>query len=204
MKKVFFSSFSFDVFDGVYEPAEDSFLLAEKINELNFFGKKVLDLGCGSGILAIIASLNSGKVFALDKDKKAILNTIHNAKRLLSEKQIKNFFVLQSDMFSALKEKKFFDFIFFNPPYLPSEKINDSRIDGLTNGSFFIKEFLIKLPLFLKKQGKAFLLISSLNNLKKVKGIALKANLKIKIVSRKKLFFEELMLLELTHKNKNF
>ena len=50
-KRIHFGSLVFDVNDDVYEPAEDSFLFAENLG-LNV-GESVLDLGTGSGILAV-------------------------------------------------------------------------------------------------------------------------------------------------------
>jgi methylase of polypeptide subunit release factors len=54
IRRIFFENYVFDVFETVYEPAEDSFLLAEglEIKKDNL----VLDLGSGCGLLAVLAA----------------------------------------------------------------------------------------------------------------------------------------------------
>lgn len=44
----------------------------EVLKELNWKGKKVLDVGCGTGNFAFFAAKNGGKVYAIDYSKKAI------------------------------------------------------------------------------------------------------------------------------------
>jgi release factor glutamine methyltransferase len=53
-KRIHFKGLVFDVNDAVYEPAEDSFLFAENLGVKA--GESVLDLGTGSGILAVTAA----------------------------------------------------------------------------------------------------------------------------------------------------
>ena len=51
--------------------------MMEEMLKLDFSGKKVLDMGCGTGILAIFAErLGSGtRAFAIDNDTVAAENT---------------------------------------------------------------------------------------------------------------------------------
>ena len=93
--------------DIVYEPAEDSFLLAEQVKK--YAKGKVLDLGTGSGILAETALINTKEVLATDINEEAV--------KRLKQKGINARF---SDLFSHITEK--FNLIIFNPPYLPTER----------------------------------------------------------------------------------
>lgn len=55
-------------------------LMLEFMMEENFKGKKVLDMGCGTGILAIMASkLGASEILAIDFDKICYESTIENA-----------------------------------------------------------------------------------------------------------------------------
>jgi len=56
----------------VYKPADDSYLLRDHIRELDLDGKKVLDMGTGSGIIAIEAAKSGAKVVAADINQEAI------------------------------------------------------------------------------------------------------------------------------------
>ena len=97
-----------EVMEGVYEPEEDSYLLIESIK---IEGRKVLDMGCGCGIVALHLAKNGCDVVAVDLDKKAVENTIKNAE--MNGLKIRCF---KSDLFENINEK--FDMIVFNPPYL--------------------------------------------------------------------------------------
>ena len=58
---------------------ETTRLMSEEILGMDLSGKKVIDLGCGTGILAIIASLQGARsVTAIDHDEQAVQNTREN------------------------------------------------------------------------------------------------------------------------------
>lgn len=59
---------------------ETTFMVMDTMQSLNFEGKKVLDYGCGTGILAILASmLKADFIDAVDIENESYLNTIENA-----------------------------------------------------------------------------------------------------------------------------
>ena len=101
---------------GVYPPSEDSYLLIECID----VGKeKVLEIGTGTGIIALHAAKNGAVVTTVDKNQKAVKNARGNA-----EKNGINIDIKQSDLFSSVDGM--FDVIIFNPPYLPSDKMEEA------------------------------------------------------------------------------
>jgi len=54
-------------------------LMLQLMCEIDFSGKRVIDMGCGSGVLAIMASkLNAVNVLAIDNDKNSYENCILN------------------------------------------------------------------------------------------------------------------------------
>ena len=59
---------------------ETTRLMMELMLDINWEGKKVLDLGCGTGILAILAEkLGAGDILAVDNDPRACRNARENA-----------------------------------------------------------------------------------------------------------------------------
>jgi release factor glutamine methyltransferase len=99
----------------------------------------------------------------------------------------------KSNLFSNLKVK--FDFVAFNPPYVPSEGIKWIDLDGGKNGVKVIQKFLAQIKSHLTPKGFVLLLVSSLNNPKEIiKELYLKG-FKVKVAGKKKLFFEELLVL---------
>lgn len=58
---------------------ETTYLMVKRALDIDFSGKKVLDMGCGTGILAILAKLKNAKhVIAIDIDDWAYNNAIEN------------------------------------------------------------------------------------------------------------------------------
>lgn len=173
----------------VYEPREDSFFLADFLEKhlrknkkrVNFY----LDMGCGSGILSKTALkfLEKEKVTASDINIDAVKVT----------KKI-GISVICSDLFKEFGKGEKFDLITFNAPYLPknSKEPKESAIatTGGKRGDEVSVKFLKQAFKHLNERGKIFLLISSLTPLDKI------YKFNGKIVGRKKLFFEDLIILE--------
>jgi release factor glutamine methyltransferase len=80
--------------------------------------KKLLEIGCGSGALSIIAAQQGARVFCCDIHPAAIEATSLNAKKNQVALQ-----VVQSNLFSNLGERDF-NFIINNPPYYPKDPGN--------------------------------------------------------------------------------
>ena len=173
----------------IYQPAEDSYFLSDvlkrTINEKNI---KVIDVGSGSGIQAetlINMGVTPKDITLIDVNEEVI-------KYLLPKfNQSK---IIQSNLFQNVKSK--FDVIIFNPPYLPEnkEEPKDSKLatTGGKKGSEIINKFLEQVRKHLNKDGKIILLTSNLT-----KGINW-LDYKKKLIEKKKLFFEELRVWEIT------
>lgn len=183
----------------VYEPAEDSFLLAKYAKKLN---GRILEIGCGCGIVSLECACSNSKniVEGVDINKKAVKLARENAK----ENKIKNVRFYYSDFFSKVKGK--FDWILFNPPYLPTakeEKINGEinlAFDGGKSGLEKIKKFVKNASQYLKKDGGLLIIASNLTDKQKdgieetIK-ILNKNGFKVDIIEEQSFFFERIALL---------
>lgn len=172
----------------IYEPREDSFLLFEVIEKQ----KKVenaLDMGTGSGILSLELAKHAKNVIAVDINKEAI----KEFNKIIKKNQIKKIKTINSDLFSKVTGK--FDLIVFNPPYIPTTKIDFIDLDGGKNGTEIIERFLKDARKHLTKNGKILLLTSSLN--KNINLLFKKYEYSAKKLSEKKIFFEKLFIWEL-------
>ena len=171
----------------VYEPREDSYFLQEWVAKLA--GGHVLDMGTGSGILAMTALERGAKVTAVDIDEDAVSNFALMAGR----QGIANLVVKQSDLFSAVRGH--FDLIVFNPPYLPSDpRVPDSALDGGPNGWEVIGRFLKDAPKHLRKEGLILLLFSSPTNQLRVNELIRRKKLQFEQLAKMNLEFEELYI----------
>ncbi len=179
----------------MYSPSEDSLFFVDFLEsylkkEKIFVDFKALDMGAGSGILAETCSRFISKKNVLCVDKQ------YGCVKFLREK---GFATIYSDLFREVPKDMKYDLILFNAPYLPEDKLEDkqSRIEttGGKRGDEISVRFLRQAKSHLKKNGKIFLLISSLTPLDKIN------KFNPKIVARKKIWFEELFILEITFDN---
>ena len=165
----------------IYEPKEDSFLLAKYVKKFAF--GKVLDIGTGSGILAEVALKNTKNVLAIDINQECV--------NYIKKKDINAKF---SDLFSNINEK--FDLIIFNPPYLPEEELEDEEGKLITTGGKYgyeiLERFFSQVNNYLNENGKILIVFSSLTNKNKINKIIKKNNFKFKLLEKQKIFFETL------------
>jgi release factor glutamine methyltransferase len=189
--RLYFGELEFDVPLSVYHPAEDSMLLGEAMVAEKLKGKKLLEVGCGSGVLAIIAAREGADVTAVDIDKAAVAVTMDNAVKCDASIVVK-----LSDLFSAVEGEKF-DLVVFNPPYLPEDLPHyaDSRWSGGPDGRATIDRFIDKVDRHLNESGAVLLLVSSLSDIDKVIESFYKSRFVAKVIAKKKVPWEELAVL---------
>ncbi len=93
-------------------------ILLDFISNLDLNTKKLLELGCGSGIISIYAAQKGALVTATDINLKALeflhRNSIQNNVQLN---------ILYSNLFDKIEDLNF-DYIIINPPYYPKDPKN--------------------------------------------------------------------------------
>lgn len=85
--------------------------LLEVVQLEGFAGKRLLDMGCGYGLIALKASLAGAAVTAVDDDLLAVRSTHRNAERYGADVR-----ALHSDVDSELQGETF-DAVLMNPPF---------------------------------------------------------------------------------------
>lgn len=177
----------------IYEPQEDSFMLAEQVKKYAF--GKVLDLGCGSGIQGITALTKKEvkEVWFLDINEECITYV----KNKITDSRSK--FII-SDLFSNLNKKEKFDTIIFNPPYLPEDKYDKSLFNvGGKKGYEKILLFLEQAKNYLNENGTILLIFSSISK-KKVIDKKIKEQYVFEKIAEKKIFMEKLYIYKIEQK----
>ncbi|MEX2117097.1 MAG: HemK2/MTQ2 family protein methyltransferase [Bacteroidota bacterium] len=133
-------------------------ILARYLSSLDLRGKHVLDLGTGSGILALLAAGQGARVTATDINPQAVQCASENIRRNGYASATR---VLEGSLFDPLPHEVF-DMIIFNPPYF-DERQNTSDDPALYGGRNLsvIKEFSRQAAAFLKPGGYLLLILSS-------------------------------------------
>lgn len=186
---------TFYISDSVYEPAEDTFLLAGNLGVER--GDIVLDMGTGCGILGILAASKAERVVAVDVNPYAVRCAKVNSK---VNKVYHKIELLRGDLFGPVKGDEIFDLILFNAPYLPTEKneLND-WIDWAwaagEDGRAVIDRFIVSATGYLKRGGHILLVQSSLSDVNKTLHKLNTQGLETVVLSEKKAHFETITLI---------
>ena len=167
-----------------YTPSEDTFFIAENIE--NEKGNFALDVGSGSGYLTKLLSENFSFVVGTDINYEVLTNQTYKTQNIVC-----------CNGSDALAIK--FDFIVCNLPYLATDEILDVATDGGAEGFEIPKKIFDSVYYNLEKNGKFVFVTSSLSNYEKLISYAKNLGWCTKILSKKKLFFEELILVEATN-----
>ena len=138
--------------DDVYPPSEDSILLVESFDVRQ--GERVLEIGCGSGIVSIHCALNGAEVSCGDINPKAVALARRNAEANSARLDVR-----ETNIYSAFPERDGMgplpELLEKAPEHLlpggrvivvVSSLMDQGKLDGILKGRT-VKE-LGKLPLF--------------------------------------------------------
>jgi len=187
----------------VYEPGEDSILLMENLVDVR--GKKVLDMGTGTGIQAINA-LKRGCEIALGVDINPYAIRLSRENAELNKVDREGFF-FQSDLFKnidwIMEELGIdrFDVILFNAPYLPTSQ--EERLEGYINYAFdggvdgreVIDRFISEAGRYLKRGGVIQIVQSSLTGERRTLDMLERYGFKGEKSASIRFFFEEIQVI---------
>ncbi len=175
------------VLSHVYEPCDDTFLLADAALDVVRPTDSVLEIGTGCGLIAKVVAGSAHSVIATDINPQAVKNATLNGVK-----------AIQGDLFCDLNRR--FDLIIFNPPYLPT----DTNVpcdwltqawDGGAEGREVIMRFLAQIGGYLTNHGRVLMTISSLTGYREVTE-RMKAEFEIvRTLAERKVFFETLYVI---------
>ncbi len=137
----------------------------KKIIELadNRKGVRILDIGTGSGAITISLAyyLKTAKVESVDISAEATKVAIGNAEKNGVSDRVS---FLSGDVFEPVAVGTLYDVIVSNPPYIPSDDIDDLQIevavheprlalDGGLDGYDFYRRIINEAPAYLNEKG---------------------------------------------------
>jgi len=192
-----FGKLQLEVAPTVYEPAEDSFLLATYASSLV---GRILDVGTGTGIAALAAASASemNEVIGVDINPAAV----ECAKKNAQANKLKNCEFFVSDLFGSVSGS--FDAIIFNPPYLPTTReerfkldSENAAYDGGKSGLEVFYRFSEDAPKFIKHASRVAVIATSLN--RGIEQTLSELEFRVgpsQILAQEEFFFEKIALVE--------
>jgi release factor glutamine methyltransferase len=176
----------------VYQPAEDSALLAAVAEDSVASGERVLEVGTGSGWVAErVASETGANVVASD------LNP--HATRQARDRGVE---AVRADLVSGFRGGSF-DVVLFNPPYLPEdaaaarEDWMETALSGGEDGRAVVEQFVDAVGRVLAPEGYVLLLVSSLTDVEAVASYAGERGFSTVAMREESYTFETLSVLKL-------
>ena len=179
---------------GVYPPSEDTYLLLDSL-ELRT-DDVFLDMGCGVGLASLVAANKVKRVVSADISRDAVKNTSLNLRK---NKLASKCTLVQADLFSAFSQKALFSVIAFNPPYLAKREDRtdlDHALVGGESGAEVSLRFIASATKHLGKNGRLYIVASSLSDVNRVTAIMEEHGFEVKIADKLPLFFEKLYILK--------
>lgn len=176
------------VYPGVFHPGMfvgTKFLLSY-LKTQNLQNQTFLDVGTGSGALALYGAKQGAKVTAIDINPNAIENAIANAKanNLTLD-------CIQSDLFDNVPTQPF-DFIAINPPYYPQEAKDDAELAWYCGAGFeYYHKLFDQLKSYIHKDTTIAMVMTKSDHLAKIKEIGTSHNFSFTIAKEKNVLFDE-------------
>ena len=134
----------------------------------------VLEIGCGSGCLTLLAAQELGdlgvKIRASDLLPEAVATTRYNISRCSSRAGLIQL-LPPGDLFEPIPERHRFDLIIFNAPWVVSRARNRAELAIHDEGQQILQRFFDEVPQFLKPEGRVLLGYADASGPKAIKNL---------------------------------
>lgn len=162
------------------------------LQTIDFQGKTVLDIGTGSGALALFAAQKGASATALDINPLAVETARQNAH--LNDLPLR---VMESDLLDGLPLQQF-DFVLINPPYYPRQPRNvaEHAFFAGEHHEYFQKLFA-QLPVFTHSKSRVWMIVSEDCDLQTIGQIAQRYGQQLSVIFEQKKWGERLWVVEI-------
>lgn len=178
---------------GVFHPGVffSSEIFVDFLQKIDFQGKKVIDVGTGSGFLALFAAYKGAIVTAIDINPLAVETAQKNASILLPPPSF-----LQSDLFDEVP-RQVFDFVLVNPPYYARAPRNDTERAFFAGEHLeYFEKFFAQAPAFCALHSRVWMILSEDCDLVRIGECAARHGFLLRKVFEKKKWGERFWVIE--------
>lgn len=176
------------VFPGVFHPGffhSTKFILSY-LTDKDLAGKSFLELGCGSGLVSVVAAKAGANVTSSDLSLRALENTKHNA-------NLNNVFlkIVYSDLFDSIDKTKF-DWIVINPPYYARKPESDQDLAWYCGENFeYFQKLFASLNDYTHSASQVIMVLTKGADVKAIEDIAKKYTFVLELLKENPVFFDE-------------
>lgn len=170
----------------MFSPRSDTWLLADVVRRQDALeGAEVLELGTGSGAIAVSAAKGGARrVTVVDVSRRALVTAVLNA-RMNGVRVVAR----RGDLFAPVEGERF-DIVVSNPPYLPSAAIparGAARAwEGGPDGRSILERICADVRRHLKPSGSVLLVHSSVNDVSRTLDALEEAGLRADVIARER------------------
>jgi release factor glutamine methyltransferase len=172
---------------GVFHPGlfHSTKFLIDYLGEHSLANQSFLELGCGTGLVSIIAAKHGAQVYASDLSMSAVKNVTRNA-------SLNGVFItpIHSDLFDNI-DRRVFDWIVINPPYYPRAPMNESELAWFCGQNFeYYQRLFASIKDYMHAATKVIMATTLGSELEKIISIGKDQQLEFELVKEKKVFFD--------------
>ena len=195
MRKTRFCGLLLHIPPGVFHPGLffSTPIFASFLQQIDLQGKKLLDVGCGSGALSLVAAQKGAEVTGIDLNPLAVKTARLNARlNALSA----DFW--ESDLLDQVSVSQY-DVVLVNPPYYPREPQNLSEHAFFAGENFaYFKRFFVQIKTCVGPKHQIWMILSENCDLDSIHAIALENGFTMDRVYEQKKWAERFFIFECT------
>jgi release factor glutamine methyltransferase len=141
-------------------------------------GKKVLELGAGSGLISVVAGKKGARVTATDINEAAVENVRRNAG--LNRVYLNT---VRSDLFDAIDGIDY-DIILINPPFYPRDPVTMSDRAWYCGSDFqYFNKLFFQLRRFAHTPARILMILSEDCQIERIEALAAERHFQLKRIS---------------------
>lgn len=181
-----FEKLKIKVAAGVFHPGLffTTHILLRRLLKEKLSGKTILELGAGSGLIAMVAATRGANSWASDISPKVIENLRFN-----SQANQLNVNIIESDLFDQIPKDQVFDFIIINPPFYPKKPNSMAGRAWFCGENFeYFQKLFQQLPQ--RNYGQTWMILSEDCDLERIKSLATKNDMQMEILEKITNFWE--------------
>ncbi|MEO1517015.1 MAG: methyltransferase [Bacteroidota bacterium] len=156
-------------------------ILLSFLSRQSVSGRRLLELGAGSGLIALWASRAGAQVSASDINPAALAS--------IEESCRKNNLAIQlhlSDLFDEIPPQQF-DFILINPPFYPGQPTNDREHAFFCGPEFeYFQKLFAQLPTYCQPSTKVYMILTDDCDVERILELAAQAALSVQLLQEQK------------------